>query len=122
MKRLVTALACWLACSPFIAAETAVTNRAAQWAVPITESGVPNLHRVDDHLSRGAQPSAEGFRQLKAMGVRTVIDLRSFHSDGRLLDGTGLNYIRFYMKPWHAENDDVIRFLRIVTDTNNAPF
>ena len=121
MTRLVTAVACWLAWSPFIPAETVVTNWAAQWAVPINEPGLPNLHRVDGRLYRGAQPSAEGFRQLKATGVKTVIDLRSFHSDDRLLENTGLGSIRFYMKPWHAENDDVVRFLQIVTDTNNAP-
>ena len=33
-------------------------------------AGVPNFHKVDDHLYRGAQPSAQGFRNLARLGVK----------------------------------------------------
>ncbi|WP_235018129.1 fused DSP-PTPase phosphatase/NAD kinase-like protein [Thermomonospora echinospora] len=39
--------------------------------------GVPNFARVDDRVLRGAAPSAEGYRRLAALGVRTVVDLRA---------------------------------------------
>jgi protein tyrosine/serine phosphatase len=29
--------------------------------------------------------------------------------------------VRFETKPWHAEEEDVVRFLKVVTDTNNLP-
>ena len=70
----------------------------SQWATASEKPGLPNLHRVTDDLYRGAQPSAEGMRQLKKMGVRTVVNLRSFHSDRDEIGDTGLAYEHIYMK------------------------
>jgi protein tyrosine phosphatase (PTP) superfamily phosphohydrolase (DUF442 family) len=92
------------------------------WAVRIKRPGLPNLYRVSDDLYRGAQPTAEGFRQLKAMGVKTVINLRSLYSDRKEIAGTGLAYEEIPMYPWHAENEDVVRFLELVADGSRAPF
>lgn len=97
------------------------TDRPAAWAVPIEKPGLPNLHRVDDGLYRGAQPTAEGMRELVRMGVRTDVNLRTFHSDEDELEGTGLRSERFHMKAWHAEEEDVVGFLRIATDPARRP-
>ncbi|GAF98053.1 unnamed protein product, partial [marine sediment metagenome] len=35
------------------------------WATAIERPGLPNFHKVSDSLYRGAQPTAEGFRELK---------------------------------------------------------
>ena len=40
--------------------------------LPVT--GVPNFHQVNEHIFRGAQPSAEGFQSLAKTGVKVVID------------------------------------------------
>lgn len=58
---------------------------------------------------------------LKAMGIKTIVDLRAFHSDQKKLRGIDLDSERFRFKPWHAEDGDVIRFLKIAADTNNFP-
>jgi len=42
--------------------------------------GVDNFARDNPALYRGAQPTEEGLKQLKAMGIKTVIDFRSYHS------------------------------------------
>ena len=96
-------------------------GRDPAWAVPIAAEGLPNLHRVNGQLYRGAQPTAEGFRQLEKMGIKTVVNLRSFHSDRKRLRGTGLAYESIDMKAWHAENEDIIEFLKIVTDPARQP-
>ncbi len=72
-------------------------------------------------LYRGAQPSAEGMRQLQAMGIKTVVSLRAFHDDDEELAGTALGHERIRIKSWHAEDEDVERFLRIVTDPAKQP-
>ncbi len=79
-------------------AETSPTNRPAHWAKPIQMGGVPNLHKVSDTLYRSAQPSAEGMKNLKAVGIQTVINLRSFHSDRDEIGDTGLAYEHITMK------------------------
>jgi tyrosine-protein phosphatase SIW14 len=43
---------------------------------PLVTKGIPNFVKVDDHVLRGAQPSANGYEELARMGVVTVIDLR----------------------------------------------
>ena len=95
--------------------------RPAHWAKPLTDPGIKNFYQVTTNLYRGAQPTAEGMKQLKAMGVRTVINLRAFHSDKDEVAGTGLKGVRFEAEPWHAEDEDVVRFLRVMADTNNLP-
>jgi tyrosine-protein phosphatase SIW14 len=95
--------------------------RPDHWATPIQRKGLPNLYQVSPTLYRGAQPSALGMRQLKAMGIKTVVNLRSFNSDRDKLGKTGLAYEHIYMKAWHPEREDIIRFLQITTDTNRTP-
>lgn len=102
-------------------AETSATNRPAHWAKPIQIKGAPNLHKVSDTLYRSAQPSAEGMRNLKAMGIETVVDLRSFHSDRDEIGDTGLAYEQIYVKAWHPEEEDAVRFLQIVTNPKLSP-
>jgi len=103
------------------AVETPQTNRPPHWAQPIQMKGVPNLHKVSDTLYRSAQPSAEGMRNLRAIGVETIVNLRSFHSDRNEIGDTGLAYEHIYMKAWHPEEDDAVRFLQIVTNSRRDP-
>lgn len=96
-------------------------KRPDAWAKPLKVEGVPNLHRVDAGLYRSAQPTEEGMRRLKAMGVKTIINLRSFHSDRDEIGETGLGYEHIYMKAWHPEKKELVRFLQIVTDPARRP-
>lgn len=98
-----------------------VAARPATWAQPLTVPGVPNLHKISDSLYRSAQPTAEGMRQLEAMGVRTVINLRSFHSDRDELGETALASEHITMKAWHPEEKELVRFLRLVTTPEKLP-
>jgi protein tyrosine/serine phosphatase len=105
-----------------LAAEvTETAARPAAWAQPVALPGVPNLHQVDDALYRSAQPDAEGMRHLKAMGLRSVINLRSFHSDRDELGDTGLRSEQITMKAWHPEEKELVRFLRLVTTPDLQP-
>ena len=96
-------------------------SRPATWAVRLERPGLANFHQVTTNLYRGAQPTARGMAELKAMGIKTVVNLRTLHSDKDELAGLDLRQGRLHMKPWHAEEEDVVRFLKIVADTNNLP-
>ncbi len=97
------------------------SKRPVNWAEPIELQGVPNLHRVSPCLYRSAQPSAEGMENLRKLGIHTVVNLRSFHSDREEIGADGLGYISIPMKAWHPEWEDAVRFLRVATDTSLAP-
>jgi len=96
-------------------------TRPAEWAVSLERPGLSNFHRVSDGLYRGAQPTAEGMRQLRALGIRTVVNLREFHSDDDLLGDTGLEVVDIPMGAWRAEDGDLVKFLRVVADPRRGP-
>src|SRR3954466_11322571 len=104
-----------------IGAETNIAVRPATWAKPTELKGAPNFHKISEGLYRSAQPTPEGFRNLKALGIKTVISLRSFSSDRKETEASGLEYHHIYMKAWHPEQEDVIKFLRLVADESRGP-
>ena len=97
------------------------TNRPANWAQKIQVAGIQNSYCVTTNLYRGAQPTAEGMAQLKAMGIKTVVNLRALHSDKDKVAGTGLMSVRFEMEPWRGDTEEVVDFLKVVTTTTNLP-
>ncbi len=98
-------------------------DRPSTWAVAPAQKipGLPNFFQVTPILYRGAQPTADGMRALEAMGVKTVLSLRAFNDDESLLPQTKLAHPRIRFNTWHPEDEDVVRFLRIVTDPKNLP-
>jgi len=98
-----------------------ITPRPDHWAQPLAYEGLPNLYKVSDDLYRGAQPTAEGMRRLKALGIKTVINLRTFHSDRDEIDSTGLDDEHIRIGAWNPGEEDIVRFLQIATDKERTP-
>jgi len=94
--------------------------RPDTWAEPLESAHLSNLHRVSPSLLRGAQPTAQGLEELERMGVHTVLSLRGFHDDD-LPAGSKLAREHISFKTWHPEDEDVVRFLRIVNDPAQQP-
>jgi tyrosine-protein phosphatase SIW14 len=83
--------------------------------------GIHNFARVSPILYRGAQPTAEGFAELKKMGVRTVVNLRSTGGDEDEMRGLGMRYVEIETLATGIDQKDVIRFLKVVSDPANQP-
>ena len=92
-----------------------------KWAEKIELAGVPNFYRVSEGLYRSGQPTKEGFEQLRKFGIKTVINLRSFHSDRNEIGELDFNYERMYVKPWFPKDKEVKRFLETVTGESKQP-
>ena len=106
----------------FAGCAAASAAESLKWTVKITDQpGLANFHRVTPNLYRGRQPTAEGLRSAEKLGVKTVVDLRVFHSDADEAAGTKLRLERISFKTWHPEDDDVVRFLKIVTARKCQP-
>ena len=98
-------------------------DRPAAWAVPLRLSGVGNLAKVNDSLFRSEQPTRDGFRRMvDSLGIRTVIDLRSFHDDKDLVAGTGLGLHQVGMSTWSIHDSEVVRALRVVRWAHAGPY
>ena len=90
-------------------------------AEAITIEGAENLYKISDDLYRGQQPSAEGFAELKKLGIKTVVNLRAHHSDTDELEGIDLEYVSIPMDTWNPELEHVQAFLEVVTDESKLP-
>jgi protein tyrosine/serine phosphatase len=111
-------------------AEAAVA-RPDNWAMPLAvDAGIPNLNRVTGNLYRSAQPTKEGFAFLSTQPVlqkgdkpvNTIISLRAFNEDAPIVPvKSPLNLEQIRFKTWHPEDEDVIKFLRIVTTPSLQP-
>jgi tyrosine-protein phosphatase SIW14 len=95
--------------------------RPAAWAQPVELAGVENLHRITPTLYRGAQPTEEGFRNLAAMGIKTVVNLRADHDDADELRDTELVRVDIPTDAWRLRPRDVAAFLKVVTDPARQP-
>lgn len=104
-----------------LASTTTNASRAANWAVQLHRPGLSNFYRVTTNLYRGAQPGPRGMAELKAMGIKVVLNLRSLHSDKKELLGVGIKQASIHMEPWHVSDKDVVAFLKLVSNTNNLP-
>ncbi len=96
-------------------------ERPERWAVPLAVSGASNLHKVSDVLYRSAQPSAEGMKKVEALGVKTVLNLRGFHSDKGEAKGTSLELAHVRFDTWDVDEDELVEALRIVRDPARQP-
>lgn len=97
-------------------------SRPERWAQPIDLPGVPNLHKVSELLYRSAQPTQEGMKNLKRLGIRTVINLRLFHSDSDELVDSDLMHDEHSMAAWYMNDEDSYWFLDVVDSLEGAPF
>jgi len=88
-------------------------------------AGLDNFARVNPALYRGAQPTEEGFRQLKAMGVKTVIDFRSHHSTKAQVEAAGMNPVEIPLKAdltsVPPDDEALKKFFEVVLDPARQP-
>src|SRR5262245_65166769 len=109
-------------CSTLTAfAGTNPKQEITQGSAPAT---VENFGQVNDHIYRGGQPNRDSYRQLAAIGIKTVVDLRgdSERDSRALVEGAGLRYINLPMAPkLYPQPDAAQHFLEIVNDQSNWP-
>jgi protein tyrosine phosphatase (PTP) superfamily phosphohydrolase (DUF442 family) len=113
----------WGGLTPFEvpAPPSAPAQRSAEWAEPLDRPGLPNLHKVANGLYRGAQPTAEGFAQLREMGVKTVLNLRKTNTDADLVGDETIEVIHSPIITLRVSQEDAREFLRIIRDREKYP-
>ncbi|MBW3499340.1 MULTISPECIES: dual specificity protein phosphatase family protein [Janthinobacterium] len=87
-------------------------ERNAEWATPLPQ--VSNLHQVTPVLYRSAKLDSSDVAQLQALGVKTVISLRSFHSDTQVLEGSGIRAVRIPINTWAIRDKHVVETMRSI--------
>ncbi len=122
MKMRLIMVFAWVFLSIGIASAYASSPKRSSTPQPIQLEGVDNLYKISDDLYRSGQPTAAGLRNLEAMGIKTILNLRCFHWDRFFKFGRAeCDYKHIYFKAWQPEEEDAVEFLRIVTDPRRTP-
>lgn len=87
-------------------------NRPADWATPVAQS--QNLFRVNQNFYRSAQLKSQDVALLQSLGIKTVVSLRSFHDDGKILKDSGIKMQRIGINTWNINDQNVIAALRAI--------
>jgi protein tyrosine/serine phosphatase len=85
---------------------------------------IKNFGRINDNYYRGAQPETRDYRDLAALGVKTVVDLtRDGRSDERLLvERAGMKFYRIPLTTSdRPAQSAVTQFLNLVNDPAHQP-
>lgn len=91
-----------------------LAQRPAQWAVPLNEK--MNLFEIDEGLYRSQQPTKEDIAQIQALGIKTIINLRGFHSDDDIIKNTEIELVRIPIHTWRIRNEDIIQALKAIEE------
>ncbi len=96
---------------------------SAQKSETTAAAPIKNFGKINDNYYRGSQPDRSQLAALKAMGVKTIIDLRKDYVAGERQSAAelGLNYFNIPLKPNKAATkEQTDYFLGLVNDPANG--
>lgn len=106
------------------AAGSAAATSSSAHAAAVSAIRIDNFGAINDNYYRGAQPKGDDYRDLAAIGVKTVIDLTK---DGRddeqgFVEAAGMKFHRIPLTTTDRPSDAAIaEFLSIVNDPASQP-
>lgn len=84
--------------------------------------GLTNVGRVGPHLYRGAQPAPDGYATLKAMGVKTVVNLRTTSSEKHAVEVAGMKSVEIPLSVLSDVNPGTVNaIIDIIKNSDNQP-
>ncbi len=86
---------------------------------------IKNFGQMDQWFYRGAQPKEEDYKNLAALGIKTVIDLRddseAYEKHG--VEAAGMHYVNIPMDDKsYPKAEQVESFLKLVDNPTTGPF
>jgi protein tyrosine/serine phosphatase len=86
---------------------------------------IKNFGQMDERFYRGAQPNEGDYKDLAALGIKTIIDLRDdpTNYEKRDVEAQGMRYVNIPMSDSSYPKEDQIQaFLRVVNDPATGKF
>jgi len=86
---------------------------------------IRNFGKMDNRFYRGAQPDESDYKDLKALGVKTVIDLQDHPTsyEKRDVEALGMRYVNIPMSDSsYPKEEQIAAFLKLVKDPSTGTF
>jgi protein tyrosine phosphatase (PTP) superfamily phosphohydrolase (DUF442 family) len=116
--------ACFVAVSFTVPAIAQTSTPAASVSSALSRIRIGNFGKINNNYYRGAQPKGSDYRDLAALGVKTIIDLQKDgpSNEAGLVTGSGMKFFRIGMTTSQAPTDaQIAQFFDIVTNPANQP-
>lgn len=113
MNRKFTVLAVLAASFSLACAET-----VTETPNPIEIKNAKNCYRLSPELYRSGQPGSDGFKALEKLGLKSVLNLREYHSDADEAEHTGLRLYRMKLAAGKVTREELMDCLLVIS---NAP-
>jgi tyrosine-protein phosphatase SIW14 len=94
------------------AVQAAPQLRPEKWARPVIDVSLGNLFQVAPDLYRAEQPGKSAVADLKALGIKTFMNLREYHADSDHFAQAGFTLLRHSMAAGSVRAEDLIIVLR----------
>jgi protein tyrosine/serine phosphatase len=105
--------------------KTATTPAEATPAANLSEVTIKNFGQMDERFFRGAQPKEKQYKELAAIGIKTIIDLRDDPEEyeKREAEANGMRYVHLPMiAKQYPKAETVEQFLKLVDDPSTGKF
>jgi protein tyrosine/serine phosphatase len=86
---------------------------------------IKNFGQMDDRFFRGAQPKEEDYKDLAALGIKTIVDLRDdpVRYEKSAAEAAGMRYVNIPMSDSGRPRDEQIeQFLKLANDSSTGRF
>jgi tyrosine-protein phosphatase SIW14 len=105
----------------FFACSTSKINttvpRNTSWALPINNDSLNNFYKINDSIYRSKQPNEISFQYLNNFGMKSILNLREIHSDGKKIKKLNLKEYRVPMNAASFNNEKIIAALKIMKNS-----
>ena len=123
MSRKVTLRTLLVSLIALLALGAVATAKTKQTAFPNIR--IKNFGQMNERFFRGAQPKEDDYADLKALGVKTIIDLQeeSLPYEKPIVEGLGMKYVSIPMvDKGYPPDSQIEQFLKIATDPATGVF
>ncbi len=86
--------------------------RPPSWAEALVDTSLENAYRVSDDLYRCEQPDTDEIDDLKALGIRSILNLRKHHTDSPAFTRAGFVLLAEPMNAGEVTEDLLVAALR----------
>jgi protein tyrosine phosphatase (PTP) superfamily phosphohydrolase (DUF442 family) len=108
-----------------VAQEAAQQTENSAAVANVADVKIKNFGQMDDRFFRGAQPKEKQFKELAALGIKTIIDLRDDPEpyEKREAEAVGIRYVHLPMiAKQYPKPETVEEFLKLVDDPSTGKF
>lgn len=108
-----------------VAQESSQQTENSAAAASVAEVKIKNFGQMDDRFFRGGQPKEKQYKELAALGINTIIDLRDDPEEyeKRQAEALGMRYVHLPMiAKKYPKPETVEEFLKLVDDPSTGKF